>query len=62
MSEALPHVAGLVDAMADRIDAFAEEVVDQRHAPAAAAQDRARPVDLGRDIAMVRAARFGAAE
>ena len=29
MSEALPHVAGLVDAMADRIDAFAEEVRDK---------------------------------
>lgn len=29
MSEALPHVAGLVGSMADRIDAFAEEVRDK---------------------------------
>jgi ElaB/YqjD/DUF883 family membrane-anchored ribosome-binding protein len=29
MSETLPHVAGLVGSMADRIDAFAEEVRDK---------------------------------
>lgn len=38
---------------------FALEAAALSRKTAAAAQDRARPVDLGRDIAMVRAARFG---